>query len=92
MKRTKETILANELAGQQSRLAAAQEPDQLAHEDLSPERVRQSVIYTRQDVILLYSMLSDTHDQLVRIKRRLGIGIIVLAMVILLATCDGSGY
>ena len=37
---------------------------------------------SEQDVILLYSMLTDAHDQLVRIKRRVGIGLILIALAI----------
>lgn len=89
---TKETLKASEKADSVSRDAHVNEPSQIPHEDLSPERVRQAVIYTRQDVILLYSMLVETHDQLVRIKRRIGVGIIILAMVIIATAGSNSGY
>ena len=80
---TNETMKAKDQAGALSSGTADSEQNTIRYEDLSDDRVRQAVLYTRQDVILLYSMLTDTHDQLVRIKRRVGIGLILIALAII---------
>lgn len=49
------------------------EADNLARglDDYSPEAVRQAVVHTRQDVVLLASYLTGIHGQLVAVRRLL---------------------
>lgn len=79
---TNETMKAIEEASVLRSETTASAQNNIEYEDLSADRVRQAVLSTRQDVILLCSLLTDTHDQLVRIKRRVGIGLILIALAI----------
>ena len=50
-----------------------------------PERVAQAAVLTRQDLVLLVSLLSDLNTQTQRLRRLVLVGIIVLAVVGIIA-------
>ena len=82
MIRTKATLDALKAAAELSSDGAASEPDKIPNEDLGRDRVSQAILYTRQDVIMLVSLLASTHDQLERIRGRLGlIGLLLIAIL-----------
>lgn len=70
---TKETLKRSQMGGDQAKEQHVYEPDNIQQEDLRPERVRQAIVYTRSDMVLVYNMLTGAHDQLVRIKQLLRI-------------------
>ena len=82
MIRTKETLEAIKAAGELSSDCAASEPDKIPNEDLGRDRVRQSIVYTRQDVSMLVSLLASTHDKLVQIRGRLGVVALLLTAIL----------
>ena len=57
-------LLANEVA--------ESERSKIENEDLSPNRVRQQIIYTRQDVVMIVSMMKSVHGQLSTIRQQAG--------------------
>ena len=50
-------------------------------QEYSEDEVRQAQVHGRQDLVLLVSHLSATNAQLSQIKRRIEIGLIILAVI-----------